>query len=96
MASVFMCAGVTTYAPLKRLDVKQGDKVGVIGIGGLGHFAVQWAKAMGAQCVALSSSDRKRDDAKALGCDDYVVTSDTDAMKKHAGTFTHIICKFIL
>ncbi|KAI7856066.1 chaperonin 10-like protein [Circinella umbellata] len=92
MASVFMCAGVTTYAPLKRLNVKHGDKVGVIGIGGLGHFAVQWAKAMGAQCIALSSSDRKRNDAKAFGCDDYVVTADIDAMKKHAGTFTHIIC----
>lgn len=92
LAATFFCAGVTTYAPLKRYGVKQGDKVGVIGIGGLGHFAVQWAKAMGAQVVALSSSNRKYDDAKALGCDDYVITSDVDAMKKHAGSFTHIIC----
>ncbi|KAG2227375.1 hypothetical protein INT45_004331 [Circinella minor] len=92
IAASFMCAGVTVYAPLRRANVKPGDKVGVIGIGGLGHFAVQWAKAMGAQSVALSSSDRKREDAKALGCDDYVITSDIDAMKKHAGTFTHIIC----
>ncbi|KAI9499052.1 chaperonin 10-like protein [Zychaea mexicana] len=92
IAATFFCAGVTTYAPLKRANVKKGDKVGVIGIGGLGHFAVQWAKAMGAECVALSSSDRKRKDAAALGCDDYVVSSDVDAMKKHAGTFTHIIC----
>lgn len=92
IAATFLCAGVTTYAPLKRYGVKPGDKVGVIGIGGLGHFAVQWAKAMGAQVVALSSSDRKREDAKALGCDDYVITSDKDALNKHAGTFTHIVC----
>lgn len=92
LAATFFCAGVTTYAPLKRYGVKKGDKVGVIGIGGLGHFAVQWAKAMGAEVVALSSSNRKYDDSKALGCDDYVITSDLDAMKQHAGTFTHIIC----
>ncbi|ORY94376.1 chaperonin 10-like protein [Syncephalastrum racemosum] len=92
LAATFFCAGVTTYAPLKRYGCKAGDKVGVIGIGGLGHFAVQWAKAMGASVVALSSSDRKREDAKALGCDDYVVTSDADAMKKHSGSFTHIVC----
>lgn len=92
LAATFFCAGVTTFAPLKRYGVKAGDKVGVIGIGGLGHFAVQWAKAMGAEVVALSSSDRKRDDAKALGCDDYVITKDTESMQKHAGTFTHIVC----
>ncbi|KAG0168843.1 hypothetical protein DFQ28_004248 [Apophysomyces sp. BC1034] len=91
-AATFFCAGVTTYSPLKRYGVKPGDKVGVIGIGGLGHFAVQWAKAMGAQVVALSSSDRKREDAKALGCDDYVVTSDKEAMGKLKGTLTHIVC----
>ncbi|KAI9322512.1 chaperonin 10-like protein [Dichotomocladium elegans] len=92
VAATFFCAGVTTYAPLKRYGVKKGDRVGVVGIGGLGHFAVQWAKAMGAEVVALSSSDRKREDAMALGCDDYVVLSDQDAMKKQAGSFSHIIC----
>ncbi|KAI8365267.1 chaperonin 10-like protein [Radiomyces spectabilis] len=92
VAATFFCAGVTTYAPLKRANVKPGDKVGVIGIGGLGHFAVQWAKAMGAKVVALSHSDRKRDDAKALGCEDTIVTSDKEAMKAQQGTFTHIIC----
>ncbi|KAF7732805.1 hypothetical protein EC973_000080 [Apophysomyces ossiformis] len=91
-AATFFCAGVTTYAPLKRYGVKPGDRVGVIGIGGLGHFAVQWAKAMGAQVVALSSSDRKREDAKALGCDDYVVTTDKEAMRKLKGSLTHIVC----
>ncbi|CDH54266.1 nad-and zn-dependent alcohol dehydrogenase [Lichtheimia corymbifera JMRC:FSU:9682] len=92
IAATFFCAGVTTFAPLKRYGVTKGSKVGVIGVGGLGHFAIQFAKAMGAEVVALSSSDRKREDAKALGCDDYVVSSDLEGMKKHAGTFTHIIC----
>ncbi|KAI8888380.1 NAD(P)-binding protein, partial [Backusella circina FSU 941] len=64
-------------------------------LGGLGHFGVQWAKAMGAEVVALSSSDRKRDDAKELGCDDYVVTSDPEQIKPHLGTFTHILCTHI-
>ncbi|KAI9025863.1 chaperonin 10-like protein [Phycomyces nitens] len=91
IAATFFCAGVTTYSPLKRFGVKPGDKVGVIGIGGLGHFGVQWAKAMGAKVVALSHSDRKRADAKELGCDDYIVTSDKEAMLAEEGTFTHIL-----
>ncbi|KAI9254029.1 hypothetical protein BY458DRAFT_521547 [Sporodiniella umbellata] len=92
IAATFFCAGVTTYAPLKKFGVTKGSKVGVIGIGGLGHFAIQWAKAMGAEVVALSSSDKKRGDADALGCTDYVVTSDAEQMKAHNGTLTHIIC----
>ncbi|KAH8552468.1 chaperonin 10-like protein [Umbelopsis sp. PMI_123] len=92
IAATFFCAGITTYAPLKRYNVTKGSKVGVIGIGGLGHFATQWAKAMGAEVIALSSSDRKREDAANLGCDEYVVTSNKDDMQKHFGTMTHIIC----
>ncbi|KAL0089687.1 chaperonin 10-like protein [Phycomyces blakesleeanus] len=91
IAATFLCAGVTSYSPLKRFGVKPGDKVGIIGIGGLGHFGVQWAKAMGASVVALSHSDRKRADAKELGCDDYVVTSDKETMDTHNYTFTHIL-----
>ncbi|KAL0089796.1 chaperonin 10-like protein [Phycomyces blakesleeanus] len=83
IAATFFCAGVTTYSPLKHYNVKPGDKVGVIGIGGLGHFGVQWAKAMGATV---------RDDAKELGCDDYIVTSNKEIMSAHNGTFTHILC----
>ncbi|KAL0090416.1 chaperonin 10-like protein [Phycomyces blakesleeanus] len=92
IAATFFCAGVTTYSPLKRFGVKPGDKVGIIGIGGLGHFGVQWAKAMGASVVALSHSDRKRADAKELGCDDYIITTDKEAMGAQNGTFTHILC----
>lgn len=92
VAATFFCGGITAYSPLKRHGVKKGDKVGIIGIGGIGHFGIQWAKAMGAEVVALSSSDRKRVDAMKLGCDDYVVLGDQDAMKKHADSFTHILC----
>ncbi|KAG0846195.1 hypothetical protein G6F16_002762 [Rhizopus arrhizus] len=91
-ASSFLCAGVTTYAPLKRWNVGPGSVVGVLGIGGLGHFGVMFAKAMGATVIALSSSDRKRDVAFELGCDDYVVTSDVEAMKKYDNKLTHILC----
>lgn len=91
MAACFFCSGVTTYAPLRR-NIQPGDRVGVIGIGGLGHFAIQWIKAMGAEPVALSHSDRKREDAMELGCDEYIVTSDEDLMKSRASTLTHIIC----
>ncbi|GAA5796650.1 hypothetical protein HPULCUR_002024 [Helicostylum pulchrum] len=95
VAATFFCAGVTTYSPLKRYGVNSSSKVGVIGIGGLGHFAVQWAKPMGAEVVALSSSDRKRDDAVELGCDHYVVTSRPEEAKPHMGTFTHIIATHV-
>ncbi|KAL0090173.1 chaperonin 10-like protein [Phycomyces blakesleeanus] len=91
IAATFFCAGVTTYSPLKRFGVKPGDKVGVIGIGGLGHYGLQWAKAMGASVVALSHSERKRADAKELGCDDYILTTDKKSMNEHSGTFTHIL-----
>ncbi|KAG1455582.1 hypothetical protein G6F56_007031 [Rhizopus delemar] len=92
IAATFFCAGVTVYAPMKKYGVTKGSKVGVVGIGGLGHFAVQWAKAMGAEVVALSSSDKKRGDAAELGCSDYVVTSDAEQMKAHENSLTHIIC----
>ncbi|ORX49163.1 GroES-like protein [Hesseltinella vesiculosa] len=90
-AACMLCAGLTTYAPLKRYNVTKGAKVGVKGLGGLGHFAVLWAKAMGAYTVALSTSDSKRDDAKRLGCDEYLVMSDKEALADNANTFTHII-----
>lgn len=94
-AATFLCAGITTYAPLRKYDVKKGSKVGVIGIGGLGHIAIMWAKAMGAEVVALSGSDRKRGDAEELGCDAYVNTSKKDELEPHMGTFTHIIATHV-
>jgi len=93
IAATFFCAALTSYSPMRRHNVSKGSKVGVIGIGGLGHFAVQWAKAMGAdKVVAFSHSDRKRDDAMKLGCTDYVITSDKDDMARFKGELTHVIC----
>ncbi|KAI8067485.1 chaperonin 10-like protein [Gongronella butleri] len=91
IAATCFCAGITTYAPLKRHGVKPGCRVGVKGLGGLGHFAVMWAKAMGAEVTALSTSDRKRDDAKDLGCSDYVVLTDKEGLAQRQRTFDHII-----
>ncbi|KAI8991177.1 chaperonin 10-like protein [Mycotypha africana] len=92
VACTFFCAGVTTYAPLKRHKVGPDSVVGVMGIGGLGHYGILWAKAMGAKVVGMSHSDRKKDVAMELGCDDFVVTSDAESLANHKGELTHILC----
>ncbi len=69
-----LCAGITTYSPLKRYKVKKGMKVGVVGLGGLGHMAVKLARAMGAEVVVFSTSQNKREDAKKLGAKHFVMT----------------------
>ncbi|KAI8991063.1 chaperonin 10-like protein [Mycotypha africana] len=92
IAATFFCAGITTYAPLKRTDVKAHSVVGVMGIGGLGHYGVLWAKAMGAKVIGMSHSDKKRDVALELGCDDYIVTSDKEDRKRYFKKMTHILC----
>lgn len=71
-----LCAGITTYSPLKRFKVKKGMKVGVVGLGGLGHMAVKLAKAMGAEVLVFSTSPSKEQDAKKLGAKNFVVTRD--------------------
>jgi uncharacterized zinc-type alcohol dehydrogenase-like protein len=71
-----LCAGITTYSPLKRLKVKKGHRVGVVGLGGLGHMAVKIAKAMGAEVTVFSTSPEKKSDAKKLGVSHFVVTTD--------------------
>lgn len=91
-ASTFFCGGLTTYTPLKRWNVGPSSTVGILGIGGLGHFGILFAKAMGATVIGLSSSDRKREAALELGCDDYVVTKDAEAMAKYTNKLTHIVC----
>ncbi|KAI7847690.1 chaperonin 10-like protein [Circinella umbellata] len=93
IACTFFCAGVTTYAPLKHHGVTKGSKVGVIGIGKEKfQLITQWAKAMGAEVVALSHSDRKREDAKKLGCDDYIALNEDSKFKEYNGKLTHILC----
>ena len=86
-----LCAGITTYSPLKHADVKAGQKVGVVGLGGLGHMGVKLAAAFGAHVVVFTTSPNKAEDAKRLGAH-QVVNSKSDAdMQKHAGTFNFIL-----
>ena len=86
-----LCAGITTYSPMRHWGVTKGKKVGVIGLGGLGHMAVKFARALGAHVVVFTSSPNKKEDALRLGADDVVVSRDTDQMKKHAGSFDFIL-----
>jgi len=86
-----LCAGITTYSPLRHWKVGPGSKVGVVGIGGLGHMGVKIAHAMGAHVVAFTSSESKRKAALDLGANDVVVTRHADEMKAHAGSFDLIL-----
>ena len=86
-----LCAGITCYSPLRHWAVKAGDKVGIVGLGGLGHMGVKLAKAMGAHVTVLSHSARKRDDAERLGAHDFVVTSHEDAFKVNANRFDFVL-----
>jgi alcohol dehydrogenase (NADP+) len=86
-----LCAGITTYSPLKYANVIPGDKVAVAGLGGLGHMAVKFAVAMGAEVTMLSTSKSKEADAKKLGAHHFVLSSDKAAMKKHSSHFNVIV-----
>ncbi len=86
-----LCAGITTYSPLRHWKVKAGQKVGIAGLGGLGHMGVKLAHAMGARVVVLTTSPSKEADARRLGADDVLVTRDPDALAKHAESFDFIL-----
>jgi uncharacterized zinc-type alcohol dehydrogenase-like protein len=86
-----LCAGITTYSPIRHWGVTKGKKVGVVGLGGLGHMAVKFAHALGANVVVFTTSPNKKEDAHRLGADDVVVSQDTDQMSKHIGSFDFII-----
>ncbi len=90
-AAPLLCAGITTYSPLKHWKTKKGDKVGVVGLGGLGHMAVKIAAAMGAEVTMLSTSKAKEADARKLGAQHFGLTSDDATFKKLAGHFDLII-----
>lgn len=90
-AAPILCAGITTYSPLKHYGVKAGDKVGIVGIGGLGHMGVQLAKAMGAQVTAITTSEEKKEDVLALGADAILLSTDEQAMQEHALAFDFIL-----
>lgn len=90
-AAPLLCAGITTYSPMHHFGVKPGMKVGVVGLGGLGHIAVKIAKAMGAHVTVLSHSDKKKDDATRLGADAFINTSTEGAFDAHATEFEFIL-----
>src|SRR5215470_9574696 len=82
-AAPLLCAGITTYSPLRHWGVGPGKKVGVVGLGGLGHMAVKFAHAMGAHVVVFTTSPGKKDDALRLGADEVVISKNADEMQKH-------------
>ncbi len=86
-----LCAGITTYSPLRHWKVGAGKKVGIVGIGGLGHMGVKLAHAMGAYTVAFTTSEGKRADAKALGADEVIVSRNPEETNAHAGSFDFIL-----
>ena len=86
-----LCAGITTYSPLRHWKVGPGQKVGIVGLGGLGHMAVKFAHAFGAHVVLFTTSPGKSADALRLGADEVVVSRNPDEMKKHASSFDFIL-----
>ncbi|GAA5212960.1 MULTISPECIES: NAD(P)-dependent alcohol dehydrogenase [Streptomyces] len=90
-AAPLLCAGITTYSPLRRWNAGPGKKVAVVGMGGLGHMAVKLAHALGAEVTVLSQSLRKKDDGLKLGADHYYATSDPATFEELAGTFDLIV-----
>jgi uncharacterized zinc-type alcohol dehydrogenase-like protein len=86
-----LCAGITTYSPMRRWGVTKGKKVGVVGLGGLGHMAVKFAHAFGAHTVVFTTSPSKQEDALRLRADEVVLSRDANQMAKHAGSFDFIL-----
>ncbi len=90
-AAPLLCAGITTYSPLRHWKVGKGQKVGVVGLGGLGHMGVKFAHAFGAHTVLFTTSPSKIADGKRLGADEVIISKNEDEMKKHAGSFDFIL-----
>jgi uncharacterized zinc-type alcohol dehydrogenase-like protein len=86
-----LCAGITTYSPMRHWNVTKGKKVGVVGLGGLGHMAIKFAHALGAHVVVFTTSPNKKEDALRLGADDVVISRNTDEMSKHVNSFDFIL-----
>jgi uncharacterized zinc-type alcohol dehydrogenase-like protein len=90
-AAPLLCAGITTYSPLRQWNVQQGMKVGVVGLGGLGHVGLKLAKALGAHCVLFTRSPGKAEDARRFGADEVVVSTDANTMQNHEGSFDLVL-----
>jgi uncharacterized zinc-type alcohol dehydrogenase-like protein len=86
-----LCAGITTYSPLRHWGVGKGKKVGIVGLGGLGHMGVKFAHALGAHVVVFTTSPGKKDDARRLGADEVVLSNNANEMQKHTGSFDFIL-----
>ena len=90
-AAPLLCAGITTYSPLRHWNVGKGQKVGIVGLGGLGHMGLKFAKAFGAHVVLFTTSREKTADAKRLGADEVVISKDATEKQKHANSFDFIL-----
>jgi uncharacterized zinc-type alcohol dehydrogenase-like protein len=90
-AAPLLCAGITTYSPMRHWGVAKGKKAGIVGLGGLGHMGVKFARALGAHVVVFTTSPRKREDAMRLGAHEVVISRDAAEMGKHAGSFDFIL-----
>src|SRR5271157_3336475 len=90
-AAPLLCAGITTYSPMRRWRVTKDKKVGVVGLGGLGHMGVKFAHALGAHVVVFTTSPNKKEDALRLGADEVVISRNANEMQKHAGSFDFIL-----
>src|SRR6201985_2282993 len=90
-AAPLLCAGITTFSPLHHWGVTKGKKVGIVGLGGLGHMGVKFAHALGAHVVLFTTSPNKKDDALRLGADEVVISKNADEMAKHAASFDFIL-----
>jgi len=86
-----LCAGITTYSPIRRWGDIKGKKVGVVGLGGLGHMGVKFARAFGAHVVVFTTSPGKKEDASRLGAHEVIISTNPEEMQKHAGTFDFIL-----
>ncbi len=90
-AAPLLCAGITTYSPIRRWGVTEGQKVGVVGLGGLGHMGVKFARAFGAHVVVFTTSPGKKEDALRLGAHEVVISTDAEEMQKRAGSLDFIL-----
>jgi uncharacterized zinc-type alcohol dehydrogenase-like protein len=90
-AAPLLCAGITTYSPLRNWNVREGQNVGIVGLGGLGHMAVKFANAFGAHVSLFTTSPNKAEDAKRLGAHEVVLSKDADEMTKRVNTFDFIL-----
>jgi uncharacterized zinc-type alcohol dehydrogenase-like protein len=90
-AAPLLCAGITTYSPMRHWQVGKGKKVGIVGLGGLGHMGVKIAHALGAHVIVFTTSPKKKEDALRLGADEIIVSRNADEMQKHAGSFDFIL-----